>query len=51
MLDFALWQLVGILNYSLRVGDNSDNSLKVLIQAQVKGKKKTFLNSTRETFW
>lgn len=26
MFDFALWQLVGILNYSFRVGDSSNNS-------------------------
>lgn len=25
MFDFALWQLVGILNYSFRVGDSSNN--------------------------
>lgn len=44
-------QLVGILNYSLKAEDNSNNSAKVLIQAQVKKKEKNFFNSTRETFW
>lgn len=40
MFDFKLRQLVGILNDSLRIRDNSHNSPKVLIQAQVKKKKK-----------
>ncbi len=48
MFDFALWQLVGILNYSLRVADNSNNSLKVLIQAQVKEKKKKLFSIQQE---
>lgn len=46
MFDLTLWQPVGILNYSLRTGDNSNNRPEVLIQAQEK--KKNFFSIQQE---
>lgn len=43
-------QLVGILNYSLRAEDNCNNSAKVLIQAQVKKKRKKLFQFNKRNF-